>query len=57
MTVWDERDEPVLRHLNDQPPTDGILWTNWLSDGPHADLPDLTEAQFERAVETLRDAG
>jgi hypothetical protein len=57
VTVWAERDEPVLRFLNEQPPADGILWTNWLSEQPHADVPALTEAQFERAIETLHDAG
>jgi hypothetical protein len=57
MSLWDERDEPVLRYLNEHPVEHGILWTNWRSQEPHADLPHLTEAQFERAVETLHDAG
>ncbi len=57
MSLWDERDEPVLRYLLDNPPFAGILWTNQFSDQPHEALPQLTEAQFDRAVETLTDAG
>lgn len=56
-SVWEQRDEPVLRFLHDHPPRQGILWTNWLSEQPHASVPQLTEAEFERAVQTLHDAG
>lgn len=57
MSLWEERDEPVLRFLLDNPPEHGILWTNSANTGPHKELPGLTEAEFERAVETLTDAG
>jgi hypothetical protein len=57
VSVWEQRDEPVLRFLHDNPPDQGILWTNWLSEEPHADLPHVTKAEFERAVQTLHDAG
>jgi hypothetical protein len=57
MTLWSERDEPVLRWLLENPPEAGILHINAGSDEPHAELTNLTQAQVSRAVETLRDAG
>jgi hypothetical protein len=57
MSLWTERDEPVLRWLADHPPDGGILWTFRGSDAPHDGLPFLTHGQVHRAVETLGDAG
>lgn len=57
MTLWDERDEPVLRHLVEHPPENGMLETQYRSDQPRPELPALTEADFHRAVEVLGDAG
>lgn len=57
MSVWERRDEPVLRHLHDNPPYQGILWTDSFSEQPYTDLPHLTEAEVEQAVQTLHDAG
>lgn len=57
MTLWSERDEPVLRWLEANPPFGGILSTNQFSDQPDQRLPDLTQAEFHRAVVTLHDAG
>jgi hypothetical protein len=56
MTLWSERDEPVLRWLIENPPHGNILRTNWMHTAPHGMLPSLTDAQVHRAVETLRDA-
>ena len=55
--LWDERDEPVLRWLLENPPPGGVLRINSLSSQPHQGLPSLTQAEVYRAVETLRDAG
>lgn len=55
MGVWERRDEPALRFLQNNPPNEGILSTDWLSPEPHWDLPDLTQAEFELAVQTLGD--
>jgi hypothetical protein len=52
-----ERDELVLSWLDDNPPRANILYTNWISDAPHEGLPQLSQARFHRAVETLSDAG
>jgi hypothetical protein len=57
MSVWTERDLPVLRFLNENPPSNDILWTNWRETSPHPDLSDLSEQDFHQAVETLADAG
>lgn len=57
MSLWSDRDEPVLRHLMANPPQHSILWTNRRAETPRADLSALTEAQFDLAVRTLRDAG
>jgi hypothetical protein len=57
MSLWSERDEPVLRWLSDNPPRANILHTNWSSDQAHDGLPSMTATQFHRAVETLCDAG
>jgi hypothetical protein len=57
VSVWEQRDQPVLRHLHDHPPYQGVLNTNWLSQEPHPDVPHLTQAEFELAVQTLHDAG
>ncbi len=57
MSLWRERDEPVLRHLAGSPPEHGMLWTHRTSEAPHADVPHLTEAEFFRSVLTLGDAG
>lgn len=57
MSLWLERDEPVLRHLAANPPEDGMLEAQPASDAPHAELRHLTEAEFLRSVLTLGDAG
>jgi hypothetical protein len=57
MSLWTERDEPVLRWLSENPPHGNFLSTNWMHDGPDERLPQLTQAGFHRAVETLHDAG
>jgi hypothetical protein len=57
MSLWSERDEPVLRWLAENPPRANFLTTNWLSDDPDERLPQLTRADFHLAVETLHDAG
>lgn len=56
MTLWDERDRPVLRSLLEDPPAGGVLRIYSLSDTPYEPSPGLTQAQVYRAVETLRDA-
>lgn len=57
MTTWTERDLPLLQHLNDNPPTDGLVSTNWLSEAPFAAFPQLTEQQAYYAFDVLLDAG
>jgi hypothetical protein len=62
MTVWDERDEPVLRWLLENPPPGGVLRIWGISglghgDAPLEGIPALTQAQAYLAIETLRDAG
>lgn len=57
MSLWRERDEPVLRHLAANPPEHGMLWTSRTSEARHGELPDLTEAEVFRSVVTLGDAG
>jgi hypothetical protein len=57
MSLWTDRDEPVLRSLVENPPFGNILSTNQHSDQPDSRLPQLTQAQFHRAVLTLHDAG
>jgi hypothetical protein len=57
VSVWDERDHPVLRFLADQEHQGWMLETASRSHEPHPDLPQLTRAEFHRAVETLDDAG
>ena len=56
MSLWRERDEPVLRHLATNPPEHGMLWTSRTSEAPQEGFPALTEAEFFRAVVTLGDA-
>lgn len=43
MSAWSERDLRVLRWLHDSPPEQGMLSTNWMSDGDHPALPGLSE--------------
>jgi hypothetical protein len=57
MTLWTERDEPVLRWLIEHPPDGDFLRINTASDEPYAELAQLTQLQVYLAVETLRDAG
>jgi len=57
MSLWSERDEPVLRWLEANPPFGGFVSTNQYSSQPDQRLPELTQAQFHRAVLTLHDAG
>lgn len=57
MTLWSERDEPVLRWFLENPPVDGMLRIHALSDQPFDSLPGLTQPQVYLAIETLRDAG
>jgi hypothetical protein len=62
MTLWDERDEPVLRWLLENPPPGGVLRIWGMSglghgDAPFEGIPILTQAQAYFAIETLRDAG
>lgn len=56
MSVWEARDLPVLLFLSENPSDDGMLWTHQLSDQPRSDLPQLSELDFLRSVQTLRDA-
>lgn len=56
MTLWTTRDEPVLRHLAEHPPYDGVLYPETRSDQPRAGLPEVTEAAFDEAVTILHDA-
>ena len=57
MSVWERRDRPVLQYLANYPPAHGVLFTQRWNDAPRADVPQLTEAEVHRAVETLKDAG
>jgi hypothetical protein len=62
MTLWAERDEPVLRWLLENPPNGGVLRIWGISglahgDAPFEGIPNLTQAQVYLAIETLRDAG
>ena len=57
MSLWANRDLPVLRFLHDHPPYHGMLETNRLSEKPHSDLLQLTEQDVHLAVQTLHDAG
>ena len=57
MSIWSERDLPVLRYLHEHPPHHDMLSTNWQSKEPHPDLPALTEQDVHVAVETLVDEG
>jgi hypothetical protein len=56
VTLWATRDVPVLRHLAEHPPRDGVLFTETRSDQPREGLPGVTEAAFDEAVTTLADA-
>ena len=55
MRTWLERDLPVLRYLHENPPEAGFL-DGRIADEPHPALPDLSQADFCRAVVTLGDA-
>jgi hypothetical protein len=57
MSVWRERDLPVLRLLDANPPQHEMLQTDWRSTAPHPSLQELTQQDFHYSVETLRDAG
>jgi hypothetical protein len=62
MTLWADRDEPVLRWLLENPPNGGFLRVWAISGLAHGDtpfegIPLLTQSQVYLAVETLRDAG
>jgi len=57
MSVWDERDRPVLTHLLMHPPHHGVLWVDTRRDAPRPDFPALSDNDFHLAVETLHDAG
>lgn len=57
MSLWTDRDLPVLRFLYDHPPYEGMFETDRLSGEPHSDLPQLTKQDVHVAVETLHDAG
>jgi hypothetical protein len=57
MTLWVNRDLPVLYHLAEHPPQHRYLWTQSRSWQPRPELPELTEAEFHQAVEVLSDAG
>ena len=57
MSVWSERDLPVLEYLHQHPPANEMLSTNWQSKDPRPELPHLTEQEVHVAVETLVDEG
>lgn len=57
MTLWAERDEPVLRHLTESSPVHGVLFTESRSETPRKELQRVTEVQFHDAVQVLEDAG
>lgn len=57
MSVWSERDLPVLYWLQENPPEHGLLSTNWMQDNPHPALPELSERDVHVSVETLADEG
>ena len=57
MSLRDERDEPVLRHLAEHPPQNNVLTTHRFATAPHDGMRALTQAQVHRAIETLHDAG
>lgn len=57
MTTWSVRDLPVLYWLQENPPRDGLLATNWLNDTPHPALPGLSEREVHVSVETLAEEG
>lgn len=57
MSLWLDRDLPVLRFLHDHPPYEGMFETDRLSREPHSALPQLTEQAVHAAVQTLHDAG
>jgi hypothetical protein len=57
VSIWERRDLPVLRFLNEHPPYQAMLETNWLGEEVHPDFPHLTHAEVEGAVQTLHDAG
>lgn len=57
MSLWRERDLPVLKWLDANPPQHEMLQTDWMSAAPHPGLPELAQQAFHYSVETLRDAG
>lgn len=57
MTIWENRDLPVLAHLLTDPPQHGMLWVDTRSEQPHPGLPELTGTDVYLAVLTLFDAG
>jgi hypothetical protein len=56
MSLWTDRDLPVLGFLHDHPPYEGVFETDRLSREPHSDLPQLTKQDVHLAVQTLHDA-
>jgi hypothetical protein len=56
MTLWSERDGPVLVNLLETPPPDNMLATNWRSESARPGLK-MNERQFHLAVARLHDAG
>jgi hypothetical protein len=56
VSVWEQRDRPVLEHLNANP-THGMLWVETSSDNPRPDFPALSGDEYYLAVMTLHDAG
>lgn len=57
MSLWDERDEPVLRWLVENPSPVNMLSTHRFGSAARDGVPSLTQAQVHLAVETLNDAG
>lgn len=46
MSVWSERDLPVLYWLQENPPEHGLLSTNWMQDNPHPAPRSCPSATF-----------
>jgi hypothetical protein len=57
VTLWDERDKPVLRWLVENPPRANMLTTHKSGTARHEGVPSLTQAQVHASVEVLYDAG
>lgn len=56
MTIWEERDLPVLHFLAGRSVQQELFTTHRYAEEPHSELPELSERDVYRAVTTLVDA-